>query len=80
MSRADDFRMEADSLGPVQVPKDKYYGAQTARALANFKIGRETMPKEMIRALGIVKKAAAMANQALKTLETLKALLSLKTL
>ncbi|HSA31576.1 MAG TPA: class II fumarate hydratase [Candidatus Omnitrophota bacterium] len=78
MSRADDFRMEADSLGPVQVPKDKYYGAQTARALANFKIGREIMPKEVIRALGIVKKAAAMANQGLKTLETEKANFILK--
>ncbi len=73
MSRPDDFRMETDSLGPVQVPKDKYYGAQTARALVNFKIGRELMPKELIRALGIVKKAAAMANQGFKTLEIEKA-------
>ncbi len=78
MSRADDFRMETDSLGSVQVPKEKYYGAQTARSLANFKIGRELMPNELIRALGIVKKAAAMANQGLKLLEIEKANLIIK--
>lgn len=62
------FRMEQDSLGPVQVPSDKYYGAQTARSIENFRIGTEIMPIELIRAYAIVKKACAMANQALDIL------------
>jgi len=60
------FRTEDDSLGKVKVSADKYYGAQTARSLENFKIGGETMPKELIRALGIIKKAAALVNLELK--------------
>ena len=47
-------RTETDSFGPLEVPADKYWGAQTQRSLGNFKIGRETMPEPMIRALGIV--------------------------
>ncbi len=58
-----DFRMETDSLGEVPVPKDFYYGAQTARAIGNFKIGNEKFPREFIRAYGIVKKACAAANR-----------------
>ena len=71
-------RIEQDSLGPVSVPGDKYYGAQTARSLENFAIGTERMPREMIRAFGIVKKAAALANQALGRLDTATANLILR--
>jgi len=59
---AQDYRIESDSLGQVKVPKDKYYGAQTGRALYNFKIGCEKFPREFLRALGLVKKTVAMAN------------------
>lgn len=62
------YRTETDSMGEMQVPEDKYYGAQTARSLQNFKIGREHFPPEMIRALGIIKKAAAEVNCDLKNL------------
>ena len=48
-------RTETDSFGPLEVPADKYWGAQTQRSLGNFKIGNETMPLPLIRALGIVK-------------------------
>ena len=56
------FRIESDSMGEIEVPRDRYYGAQTARSLMNFRIGGERFPREFIRALGLVKKAAAMAN------------------
>ncbi len=56
------MRTETDSMGAIQVPRDAYYGAQTARSLMNFKIGDERMPRELIRAFGIVKKASALAN------------------
>ncbi|MEO8757066.1 MAG: class II fumarate hydratase [Devosia sp.] len=56
------MRVESDSMGTINVPADKYYGAQTARSLANFDIGGEKMPTEIIRAFGILKKAAALAN------------------
>jgi fumarate hydratase, class II len=59
------MRVESDSMGTINVPDDKYYGAQTARSLANFDIGGEKMPAEIIRAFGILKKAAARANRAL---------------
>ena len=62
-------RTETDSFGPLEVPADKYWGAQIQRSLGNFKIGRETMPEPMIRALGIVKMAAAKANMSLDNLE-----------
>ena len=64
------FRTETDSFGPLEVPVDKYWGAQTQRSLGNFKIGGETMPEPMIRALGIVKMAAAKANMSLNNLES----------
>jgi len=58
-------RVESDSMGTINVPSDKYYGAQTARSLANFDIGEQKMPTEIIRAFGILKKAAALANNKL---------------
>ncbi|MHC1738610.1 MAG: class II fumarate hydratase [Ignavibacteriaceae bacterium] len=60
-----DYRVETDSMGEIKVPSDKYYGAQTARSLMNFKIGGEKMPPELIRAFGILKKAAALTNKEL---------------
>lgn len=72
------FRVETDSLGEVKVPADRYYGAQTARSISNFKIGGERFPRAMIRALGIVKKAAAITNQELGLLAAEKATLVLK--
>ena len=57
------FRIEHDTMGEMQVPSDRYYGCQTARSIVNFKIGGERMPREMIRALGILKKAAALTNK-----------------
>ncbi|HSM43274.1 MAG TPA: class II fumarate hydratase [Afifellaceae bacterium] len=62
-------RTETDSFGPLEVPSDKYWGAQTARSLINFRIGGETMPAPLVRALGIVKQAAALANKDLGVLE-----------
>jgi fumarate hydratase class II len=55
-------RIERDAMGELEVPGDRYWGAQTARSLLNFRIGTETMPTEMIRALGVVKRAAAETN------------------
>lgn len=68
-------RKESDSMGEIDVPNNKYYGAQTARSLKNFKIGGEMFPSEFIRALGIVKKAAAHVNAELGTLPEDKAAL-----
>ena len=62
-------RTETDSFGPLDVPADKYWGAQTARSLMNFRIGTETMPPPLVRAFGIVKRAAALANKDLGQLE-----------
>jgi fumarate hydratase class II len=62
-------RTETDSFGPIQVPADKYWGAQTQRSLGNFKIGDERLPRPMIRALGIVKRCAALTNVAQNTLD-----------
>ena len=56
-------RIESDSMGKLEVPNDRYYGAQTARSLIHFDIGTDKMPAELIRALGILKKAAALVNQ-----------------
>ena len=53
------YRKEKDSMGELEVPEDRYYGAQTQRALENFKIGGERFQRELIRAYGIIKKAAA---------------------
>ncbi|WP_417488652.1 class II fumarate hydratase [Maricaulis sp.] len=62
-------RTETDSFGPLEVPSEKLWGAQTARSLINFPIGTETMPKPLIRALGVVKYSAARANQRLDNLD-----------
>ena len=62
-------RTETDSFGPLAVNSKKYWGAQTQRSLGNFDIGGETMPIPLVRALGIVKKAAAITNMGLKNLE-----------
>jgi len=64
-----DYRTEKDSMGPVEVPNDRYYGAQTQRSLNNFKIGKEHFPREFIRAYGIIKKAAAAVNSAVGFLD-----------
>ncbi len=63
------LRKESDSFGILEVPSDKYYGAQTARSLINFPIGIETQPVPIIRALGIIKQACARTNKALGVLE-----------
>src|ERR1700680_1248975 len=56
-------RTESDSMGKIAVPADRYYGAQTARSLIHFAIGKDTMPPELIRAFGILKKTPALLNQ-----------------
>src|SRR6476661_10242307 len=66
-------RTESDSMGPIEVPTDRYYGAQTARSLIHFAIGKDTMPPELIRSFGILKKAAALVNQDLGKLPAEKA-------
>jgi fumarate hydratase class II len=66
-------RTESDSMGKIEVPADRYYGAQTARSLIHFAIGKDTMPRELIRAFGILKKAAALVNQDLGKLSPEKA-------
>ncbi|HVK40523.1 MAG TPA: class II fumarate hydratase [Candidatus Kapabacteria bacterium] len=67
------YRIEKDTMGEMQVPSDRYYGAQTARSLENFKIGGDRFPRELIRALGVCKLAAARANVALGVLSQEKA-------
>jgi fumarate hydratase class II len=62
-------RTETDTFGPIQVETDKYWGAQSQRSLGNFKIGEEKMPRPLVRALGIVKRAAAEANVELGRLD-----------
>src|SRR6266404_2269250 len=66
-------RIESDSMGEIEVPADKYWGAQTERSLLHFNIGNDVMPREMIRAFGILKKAAALVNQDLGKLPAEKA-------
>lgn len=66
-------RIETDSMGEIEVPADKYWGAQTQRSLIHFDIGDDRMPREMIRALGILKKAAAQVNNDLGKLPDDKA-------
>lgn len=73
-----EYRIETDTMGEVKVPSNKYYGAQTARSLMNFKIGGETFPREIIRALGVLKKAAALANTELGMLPKEKSELIVK--
>ncbi|MGZ3770361.1 MAG: class II fumarate hydratase [Bdellovibrio sp.] len=66
------IRIEKDTMGEVEVPADKYWGAQTQRSLQNFKIGQDHFPREMIAALGILKKAAALTNTKLGLLDKQK--------
>src|SRR5215472_1129728 len=62
-------RTETDTFGPIEVPADRYWGAQAQRSVGNFRIGWEKQPLEIVRALGIVKRAAAEANLALGRLD-----------
>jgi fumarate hydratase, class II len=64
----DNYRTETDTMGPVRVPAEKYWGAQTQRSIDNFKIGNQKMPIEIIRAFAVLKKAAAIANNELGVL------------
>ncbi|HYG11285.1 MAG TPA: lyase family protein, partial [Pyrinomonadaceae bacterium] len=66
-------RVERDSMGEIEVPADRYYGAQTQRSLIHFNIGYDRMPREMIRALGVLKQAAALVNEDLGKLPPDKA-------
>ena len=66
-------RIESDSMGQIEVPANVYWGAQTQRSLHHFDIGRDTMPPELIRAFGILKKACALVNQDLGKLPAEKA-------
>ncbi|WP_267256733.1 class II fumarate hydratase [Coxiella endosymbiont of Ornithodoros maritimus] len=72
------MRKESDSMGTIEVPNEKYYGAQSQRSLINFAIGRETMPPELIRAFGVLKKAAMLTNVELGNLPQKKAKFILK--
>ena len=70
-------RIETDSMGEIEVPANRYYGAQTARSLIHFDIGAETMPRELIRGMGVLKKAAALVNAELGLMpENIKQLIS----
>ncbi|HEV3247720.1 MAG TPA: lyase family protein, partial [Beijerinckiaceae bacterium] len=66
-------RIEKDSFGEIAVPAEHYWGAQTQRSLENFRIGAETMPREIISALALIKKIAALVNEELGLLEPLLA-------
>ncbi len=68
-----EYRTEHDSMGEIQVPADRYWGAQTQRSYQNFKIGIEKIPEEVIRAFAVLKKAAAMANHRLGKLDSQRA-------
>jgi fumarate hydratase class II len=69
------MRVESDSMGKIEVPSEHYWGAQTQRSLIHFAIGHETMPRSLIRAIGILKKAAAEVNHQLGKLDEAKAAL-----
>jgi fumarate hydratase class II len=69
MSATNNTRTESDSFGPLEVPADKYWGAQTQRSLMNFPIGWERQPIAIVRALGVIKKACAQANMELGKLD-----------
>ena len=68
-----EFRIEKDTMGEVKVPADKFWGAQTQRSTENFKIGGDRFPREMIKALGVLKKCAAKTNAELGLLDKKKA-------
>lgn len=65
MTTTKNIRIDSDSMGKIEVPADKYWGAQTQRSLEHFAIGRDVMPKELIHAFGVLKKAAALTNNEL---------------
>jgi fumarate hydratase class II len=67
------MRAESDAFGPLEIPADKLWGAQTERSLRNFRIGRERMPIEIIHALGLIKRAAAEVNRDLASLDRRRA-------
>ncbi|MXW25121.1 MAG: class II fumarate hydratase, partial [Dehalococcoidia bacterium] len=62
-------RTESDTMGTIEVPADRYWGAQTQRSLQNFRIGGERMPRSILRALGVIKHASATTNQDLGKLD-----------
>ncbi|MCB1099705.1 MAG: class II fumarate hydratase, partial [Verrucomicrobiae bacterium] len=62
-------RMESDTMGEIQVPGDVYWGAQTARSIHHFDIGKDVMPRSVIRGMGVLKKAAALVNRDLERLD-----------
>ena len=66
-------RTETDSFGPLEVPADKYWGAQTQRSIMNFPIGWEKQPVAIVRALGVIKQACAEANKELGKLDATRA-------
>src|SRR5437667_2589350 len=66
-------RIETDTFGPIDVPVDRYWGAQTERSRRNFRIGEEKIPKPIIRALAIIKRAAAEVNHTLGSLDARRA-------
>jgi fumarate hydratase class II len=72
-ARASKTRVESDAFGPLDIPADKLWGAQTQRSLRNFHIGRERMPIEIVRALGLIKRAAAETNRQLGSLDRRRA-------
>ncbi|RLA13000.1 MAG: class II fumarate hydratase, partial [Gammaproteobacteria bacterium] len=65
-----DYRIEQDTMGELEVPSDRYYGAQTARSLINFPISTEKMPMEVVHAFGVLKKAAALTNAELGIMDS----------
>src|SRR6201995_5820009 len=68
-SRSGSTRTETDSFGPIEVPADRYWGAQTERSRRNFRIGQDRMPLPIVHALGVVKLAAAQTNHELGLLD-----------
>ena len=72
-SRSGSTRTETDSFGPIEVPADRYWGAQTERSSQNFRIGHDRMPMAIVRALGIVKLAAAETNRELGLIDQRRA-------
>ncbi|MFW5614580.1 MAG: lyase family protein, partial [Campylobacter hyointestinalis] len=67
-----EFRIEKDTMGEIKVPNDKYWGAQTERSLENFRIGKGTMPSEVIEGFAYLKKACAIVNNKLGRLDDSK--------
>ena len=72
-SRTKSTRSESDSFGPIEVPADRYWGAQTERSRQNFRIGQDRMPMAIVRALGMVKLASAETNRELGLIDARRA-------